>query len=118
MMTSKRANEPAVWFLFGTGGFIVGYLLPIHILMFGILFPLGVLDDPGYDWMHTLFSNPLTRIYLVVLCFFGFFHAAHRIRLTLVDFFRIKHLEMALGWILYAAALIGSAFAIYEVANL
>jgi fumarate reductase subunit D len=117
-MMGKRANEPAVWFLFGTGGFIVGYLLPVHILMFGILFPLGVLADPGYEWTHTLFSFPLTRIYLVVLAFFGFFHAAHRIRLTLVDFFRIKHLEMALGWILYLAALAGSAAMIYEVVSL
>lgn len=109
---AKRANEPAVWFLFGTGGFIVGYLLPIHVLLYGILIPLGA-ANPGYAWTHRLFENPLARIYLVVLCFFGFFHAAHRIRLTLVDFLRIKHLETALGVILYLAAAVGSLFALY-----
>ncbi|MGH7915657.1 MAG: fumarate reductase subunit FrdD [Candidatus Binataceae bacterium] len=109
----KRANEPAVWFLFGTGGFIAGYLLPIHILLFGILFPLGALSDPGYQATLHLAEHPLARIYLVVLCFFGFFHAAHRVRLTLVDFLRIKHLESLLGLVLYIAALVGTAFAIY-----
>ncbi len=108
----KRANEPAVWFLFGTGGFIAGYLLPIHILLFGILIPLGAVADPGYEKLHHLIENPLARIYLVVLCFFGFFHAAHRIRLTLVDFLRVKHLETALGVILYIAAAVGSLFAL------
>ncbi|HZO82964.1 MAG TPA: fumarate reductase subunit FrdD [Candidatus Binataceae bacterium] len=109
----KRANEPAVWFLFGTGGFVAGYLLPIHILLFGILIPLGVVADPGYEKLHHLVEHPLARIYLVVLCFFGFFHAAHRIRLTLVDFLRIKHLETALGVVLYFAAAIGSLFALH-----
>lgn len=109
----KRANEPAVWFLFGTGGFIAGYLLPIHVLLYGILIATGLIADPGYAWTHRLFENPLARIYLVVLCFFGFFHAAHRIRLTLVDFLRIKHLETALGALLYIAAAVGSLFALY-----
>lgn len=109
----KRANEPAVWFLFGTGGFIAGYLLPIQILLFGILFPLGMVADPGYKWTHRLVENPLARIYVVVLCFFGFFHAAHRIRLTLVDFLRVKHLETMLGIVLYLAAGVGSLFALY-----
>ncbi len=109
----KRANEPAVWFLFGTGGFVAGYLLPIHVLLYGILIPLGAIADPGYVWTHRLVENPLARIYVVVLCFFGFFHAAHRIRLTLVDFLRVKHLETTLGVVLYIAAVVGSVFALY-----
>jgi fumarate reductase subunit D len=109
----KRANEPAVWFLFGTGGFVAGYVLPIQVLLYGILIPLGVIADPGYAWTHRLIENPLARLYLVVLCFFGFFHAAHRIRLTLVDFLRVKHLETSLGVVLYSAAVVGSLFAVY-----
>jgi fumarate reductase subunit D len=113
---SKRANEPAVWFLFGTGGFVAGYLLPIHILLFGILFPRGAFTDPGYQATRHLFENPLVRLYLLVLCFFGFFHAAHRLRLTLVDLLRVKHLETALGVLLYSLAGLGTLFAIYLVA--
>ncbi len=109
----KRANEPAVWFLFGTGGFIAGYLLPVHILFYGILFPLGVFTDPGYEATRRLFEHPLARLYLVVLCFFGLFHAAHRLRLTLVDFFRVKHLETMLGAALYSIATLGTLYAIY-----
>jgi fumarate reductase subunit D len=63
--------------------------------------------------MLHLVEHPLARLYLVVLCFFGFFHAAHRLRLTLVDFLRIKHLESVLGAILYTAALVGTVFAVY-----
>src|ERR1700688_4924821 len=110
---AKRTNEPAVCFLFGTGGFIAGYLLPVHILFFGILFPLGIFTDPGYEAPLHLVEHPLARLYLVVLCFFGFFHAAHRLRLTLVDFLRIKHLEEALGAVLYSAAALGTVYAIY-----
>ncbi len=49
----------------------------------------------------------------MVLCFFGLFHAAHRLRLTLVDFFRVKHLENALGAVLYTIAGLGTLYAIY-----
>jgi fumarate reductase subunit D len=113
---TRRSNEPAVWFLFGTGGFIAGYLLPIHILLFGILFPMGIFTDPGYQATLQLFEHPIVRLYLVVLCFFGFFHAAHRLRLTLVDFLRVKHLENALGMVLYSAAALGTLVAIYLAA--
>jgi fumarate reductase subunit D len=110
---AKRANEPAVWFLFGTGGFVAGYLLPVHILFYGILFPLGIFTTPSYQATLHLFEHPLVRLYLVVLCFFGFFHAAHRLRLTLVDFLRVKHLENIFGVVLYSAALVGTIYAIY-----
>lgn len=113
---TRRSNEPAVWFLFGTGGFIAGYLLPIHILLFGILFPMGIFTDPGYQATLQLFEHPIVRLYLVVLCFLGFFHAAHRLRLTLVDFLRVKHLENALGMVLYSAAALGTLVAIYLAA--
>jgi len=113
----KRANEPAVWFLFGTGGFIAGYLLPVQILLFGILFPIGIFTDPGYQATLHLVEHPLVRLYLMVLFFFGFFHAAHRLRLTLVDFLRVKHLENVLGLVLYSAAAVGTAVGIYLAAT-
>jgi fumarate reductase subunit D len=77
-MSAKRSNEPIVWFLFGTGGFFAAFFLPIHILLYGILFPLGALHDPGYGPTFALLQNPLTRIYLFLLVTFCFFHAAHR----------------------------------------
>ncbi len=110
---AKRSNEPAVWFLFGLGGFVTAYLLPINILLFGILFPIGIFSWPGYRPMLHLLENPLTRLYIIILCFFGFFHAAHRIRLTLNDFLRIKHLNEAMGYILYGLAGLGSLVAFY-----
>ena len=54
MSSAKRSNEPIVWFLFGVGGFVVAYFLPIHIVLYGLAFPLGLAPDPGYDTTRML----------------------------------------------------------------
>lgn len=107
-MSAKRSNEPAVWMLFGIGGFLVAFLLPVQIFLYGIAFPLKWLPDPGYAGTLSLAGDVLTRIYLVVLVFFALFHAAHRIRLTMGDVLQMRHLNTALGVLLYGAALAGS----------
>jgi succinate dehydrogenase subunit D len=117
-MAAKRSNEPVVWFLFGTGGFIVAFFLPVHIFMYGIAFPLGWLPDPGYAGTLALLRHPLTRIYLGFLLFFCFFHAAHRIRLTLSDVFDMRRLNTLLGAICYGGAIVGSIFALVLLASI
>ena len=44
-MTMKRgvSNEPAVWIPFAVGGMIAAMLAPVHLLIFGIAIPVGVL---------------------------------------------------------------------------
>ncbi|MGH8013300.1 MAG: fumarate reductase subunit FrdD [Candidatus Binataceae bacterium] len=103
----KRSNEPAVWFLFGIGGFIAAFLLPVQIFLFGIAFPLGWIPDPGYVAEQALASHVLTRIYLFILVIGCFFHAAHRIRLTMGDLLDLRHLNFAMGATLYGLAAIG-----------
>jgi fumarate reductase subunit D len=103
----KRSSESLPWALFGAGGFVVAFLFPVHIFLFGIAMPLGWTDSPGYNWMSTLLHNPITRIYLFVFCALALLHAAHRLRFTLVDMLRVKHLESGLGVLAYGAAIVG-----------
>jgi fumarate reductase subunit D len=111
-MPAKRSNEPIVWFLFGVGGFFAAFFLPIHILLYGLLFPLGTLHDPGYGPTLSLLENPLTRIYLFVLLGFCLFHAAHRMRHALSDVLDMRHLDLILAFLFYGGALIGTIAAI------
>ena len=72
------------WFMFAQGGVIAAILLPVHILFNGILGPLGVVSvvTPGNT---TIMSNPIVKLYLLVLIAVPFFHFAHRLRYLLVD---------------------------------
>jgi len=37
----KRSNEPFLWLLFSTGGVVAAMLIPVHLFLFGLAFPLG-----------------------------------------------------------------------------
>lgn len=116
MSSAKRSNEPVVWFLFGVGGFFAAYFLPIHIALYGLAFPLGLVRDPGYDKTLALLQNPLTRLYLFVLLTFCFFHAAHRMRLTMSDVLNMRHLNTVLAFLCYGGAIAGTICAIWLLA--
>ena len=75
------------WFLFGGGGVVSAILLPVHILVQGILGPLGIVPvaDRHYDTWARLVGNPIVKLYLLVLIALPFFHFAHRLRYLLVD---------------------------------
>ena len=89
---ATHAQKPAFahmvwWFLFGGGGVIAAILLPVHILVQGILGPLGIVPvvDRHYDTWVRVLSNPLVKLYLLVLIALPFIHFAHRLRFLLVD---------------------------------
>ena len=88
--TTKR--KPALdhlffWFMFAQGGVIAALLIPVHILVQGILGPLGIVPvvDRHYDTWISVLGNPLVKLYVLVLITFPFFHFAHRLRYLLVD---------------------------------
>jgi fumarate reductase subunit D len=113
MSAGKRSNEAIVWFLFGTGGFFAAFFLPVHVLFYGLLFPSGLVHAPGYQETLALVRHPLARIYLFALLTFCFFHAAHRMRLTLSDVLNLRHLNTVLAFLCYGGALVGTAFTIW-----
>ena len=88
-----RTTRPALmhlywWFLFSQGGVIAAILIPVHVLIQGILGPLGIVHvvDRSYDTWIQVLGNPLVKLYLLVLIAVPFFHFAHRLRYLLVDF--------------------------------
>jgi len=89
---SEHARRPALahlfwWFMFAQGGVIAALLIPAHVLVQGILGPLGIVPvvDRHYDTWISILGNPIVKLYLLVLIAFPFFHFAHRLRYLLVD---------------------------------
>jgi fumarate reductase subunit D len=110
---AKKSIEPFLWLLFSAGGVVAALLIPIHLFLFGVVFPLGWASPPSRDHLLGLLHHPLTRVYLFVLCLFSLFHAAHRFRFTLYDGLQIKHLNEVINTVCYGGAIIGSVLAAY-----
>ncbi len=70
--------------MFAQGGVIAAVLLPVHVVLQGILGPLGVVGVAEPDRVNLL-ANPIVKLYLLVLIAVPFFHFAHRLRYLLVD---------------------------------
>ena len=113
----KRLEEPFFWGLFSAGGVVSALFLPVHVLLFALLIPLGVVN-PSYDGLHMLLRMPLVRIYLFVLCTLPLFHWAHRFRFTLYDGLQIKHLNEVIFTLCYGGAVAGSLFAAWLLWNI
>jgi len=109
----KRSNEPLVWILFSVGGVVSAMLMPIHLLLFGLAFPLGWLDAPSYEQLLALVRHPVARAYLLIFCSLPLFHWAHRFRFTLYDGLQIKHLNELINLFCYGVATLGTALAAY-----
>src|SRR5215471_14919352 len=107
----KRSNEPFVWLLFSAGGVVAALLIPVHLFLFGLAFPLGWIDAPTYETLLSLIQNPLGKLYLLVLCTLPLFHWAHRFRYTLYDGLQIKHLDELVNSFCYGGAVVGTVVA-------
>src|SRR5260370_39998639 len=110
---AKTTLEPFLWTIFSAGVVLAALLLPVHVLLFGLAFPLGWLTAPGREHFLRLVQHPGTRIYLFVLCTFALFHAAHRFRFTLYDGLQIKHLNEIINPLCYGGAIVGAVVAAY-----
>ena len=115
---TRESSEPLLWAVFSAGGTVAAFLMPVHVFLFGLAFPLGWLEPPAYDEMLALLRLPLTRLYLFVLCSLSLFHWAHRFRFTLYDGLQIKHLNEVIFVFCYGSAVVGSAVAGYVLVTL
>jgi fumarate reductase subunit D len=93
MSGATTQNRPSLshlfwWFMFANGGGLAALVLPVHILVQGVLGPLGIVSvvDQRYDTWISILGNPIVKLYLLVLIALPFFHFAHRLRYLLVDF--------------------------------
>ena len=112
-----KRMTPLLWFLFSAGGTVAALLFPLHVLVTGLLIPLGGIDAPSYDTVVSLVSHPLARLYLFVLISLPLFHGAHRFRYTLYDGLKLKHLHLPIVLICYSSALTGTVAAGYFLWN-
>ena len=110
---AKRSNEPFVWALFSAGGVVAALLLPVHVFLFGLAFPLGFLEAPSYEKLMLLARSPIGKLYLLALCSLPLFHWAHRFRYTLYDGLQVKHLNEVINALCYGGAVAGSVLAGY-----
>ena len=39
-MSKKRSNEPFLWLLFSAGGVVAAMVIPIHLFLFALAFPI------------------------------------------------------------------------------
>jgi len=117
---SPIEHKPALahlfwWFMFAQGGVLAAILIPIHILVQGILGPLGVVNvvDRHYDTWISILGNPIVKLYLLVLISLPFFHFAHRLRYLLVDLGVPAAKSVVAQVIFYGGAVLVTLLAIY-----
>ena len=116
----KAVQKPALahlfwWFMFSQGGLFAAVLLPVHIVVQGILGPLGLVPvvDRHYDTWISILGNPIVKLYLVVLISLPFFHFAHRLRYLLVDLGVPVAKAVPAQVVFYGAAVVVTVLSIY-----
>ncbi|WP_336205475.1 fumarate reductase subunit FrdD [Nonomuraea sp. LPB2021202275-12-8] len=108
----KRTPEPYLWLLFSGGGVVAALLLPVLVLLFGVLMPLGVLDWPTVEHLGALLDLLVVRLALVVVVVLCLFHAAHRIRFTSEELLGIARFDLAVAVLCYGGAVAGGVIAV------
>jgi len=103
--------------MFAQGGVLAAILIPVHILVQGILGPLGIVRvvDRHYDTWINVLSNPLVKLYILVLIAFPFFHFAHRLRYLLVDLGVKQAKSLPAQAVFYGGAVVITLVALYLV---
>jgi fumarate reductase subunit D len=99
---------PLLWLAFSAGGTIAAFVLPVHVLLFGLVFPLDWAGAPSHAALSRLVAHPLARLYLFAVISLPLFHWAHRFRYTMYDGLQLKHLEILIATICYGAAVCGT----------
>jgi fumarate reductase subunit D len=107
----KRTLEPYLWLLFSGGGVVAALVLPVLVLLFGVLMPLGVLDWPTAEHLRALAGHVLVRLALLVVVVLCLFHAAHRIRFTSEELLGIARFDLVIAVICYGGAVAGGVMA-------
>jgi len=105
---SQLRLEPLLWILFSAGGIVAAFLIPVHLFLQGIAFPLGWAKSPDYATTAALVAHRLVPL----------FHFAHRIRYTLYDGLQIKHLNEVIAACCYGSAVLGTLVAGFLLWNI
>ncbi|HEY3263323.1 MAG TPA: fumarate reductase subunit FrdD [Pseudonocardiaceae bacterium] len=111
MHRRRSTAEPVAWLLFSSGGMVSALLLPVLLLLFGVLFPLGLVSPPDHGHLLAVLSHPITRLVLFGLLVLSLFHWAHRFRYTLFEGLQLRRLDTLITTLCYGGAIVGSVIA-------
>jgi len=100
-----------LWATFANTALITALLVPAHILVQGVLGPLGLVPsfDRRYGTFASALGNPLVKLYLLVLMAASFYTFGHRLRYMLIDMG--VHGKLLFGVLLYGLAAAGTVVA-------
>ena len=75
-----RTNEPLLWSLFGAGGMLAVFTMPVLVAVFGLLVPFGAFGTPEevYTRVGGLFSHLLAGFAVSVGLGLVLWHCCHR----------------------------------------
>lgn len=109
MTMMKRSNEPVFWSLFGAGGVVVAFILPVLIFITGVAVPLGFISPEvmAYDRTHAFATCWTGKLFILAVISLPLWHAAHRIFLSLHDL-GIKRGRTVARWLCYGVAALGT----------
>jgi fumarate reductase subunit D len=105
---NRRTPEPFLWLLFSAGGMVAALVLPVLLFLFGVAFPLGLLDAPDHAHLLALVRNPLTELVLFGVCMLALFHFAHRFRFTIEHGLQLGRFDRVIALCCYGTAVLGS----------
>jgi fumarate reductase subunit D len=114
-----RSNEPIFWSLFGAGGVVVAFILPVLILITGIAVPLGLLSPEvmTYERVHEFASCWIGKLFILTVISLPLWHAAHRIFLSLHDL-GINKGRTFYKWLCYGLAFLGTIIPLVLLAGI
>jgi succinate dehydrogenase subunit D len=114
----RRSSEPIFWSLFGAGGVVVAFVLPVLILITGLVQPLELLPAGAlsYDRLIVFSSSWTGKAFIFAVISLTLWHGAHRIFLSLHDFGIDK--KNWQRWLLYGSAAIGTIVTIVLLLSL
>ncbi len=113
----KIYTEPFWWSLFGAGGVISAFCLPILLVYFGIMVPLEWVEVPSYEYIHELVNPLLVRFGILVLISLSMIHWAHRFRFTLHEGLQLHKYSTIIAYLCYGSAIVVSLFSAYSLWN-
>lgn len=115
--------EPLLWGLFSLGGFLTAFLLPVTIVAFSFLVPLGFWPASriDYAWFQGAinpaaanFQGLFVRLFLLLVIAGSFFHGAHRFTYMVGEATGHRG-EKGVSLVFHGLAVVGSLIALYYV---
>jgi fumarate reductase subunit D len=100
--------------MFAVGGMVAAILVPVHILVQGVLGPLGIVPvvDRQYETFAAALANPLVKLYLLILISLPLFHWAHRFRYFLFDL-GVQRARSLIAVLTYGSAIAGTLITVW-----